>query len=141
MTHPAPTPATRSQLLRDPLLVGGMGLAGFVALHFRDPHESTWILCPFLTLTGYPCPGCGGLRALNLLSNGDFLGAVSSNLVAVLLVPIIVFAWLMWLWRRARGDAEARMIYLSNTVIVVATIAIVAFGIFRVTPFGAWFAP
>ena len=32
---------------------------------------------------GIWCPACGGLRAVNDLTNGDVLGAASSNLVFV----------------------------------------------------------
>ena len=41
---------------------------------------------PILAITGRPCPGCGGLRAVNDLTNGDVAGALSSNLMAVALV-------------------------------------------------------
>ncbi len=127
--------------VRDPLLVGAVGAVGLAALHFRDPHGSTWVLCPFLTLTGYPCPGCGGLRAINLLTNGDLVGAASSNLLAVVLVPVMVIAWAVWLWRRARGNSDARMIVLSTRILAVASAGAVVFWILRLTPWGSWLAP
>lgn len=141
MTQIIPSAPSRGRLLRDPLLVGTLGVAGAIALHLRDPHEATWVLCPFKFLTGYPCPGCGGLRAINLLGNGEFVAAVSSNLLAVALVPIVAVAWLLWFWRRARGDADARMISLSNSVLAIGVVAAVVFGVLRVTPWGSWLAP
>ncbi|NLC98423.1 MAG: DUF2752 domain-containing protein [Actinomycetales bacterium] len=141
MSDVASPDVNRMQLLRDPLLVGAVGALGVAALHFRDPHESTWLLCPFKTVTGYPCPGCGGLRAINLLSNGEIGAAISSNLIAVLLVPVVVFAWGLWFFRRARGDRDARMITISTTVLMFSTIAAVVFGVLRVTPWGSWLAP
>ena len=132
---------SRLSLVRDPLLLGAAGIAGIAALHLRDPHQSTWLLCPFLTLTGYSCPGCGGLRAINLLSNGEWAAAVSSNLLAVVLVPVLVIAWLLWLWRRARGDAQAQLISLSTRAIAIASAVALVFWIARLTPWGSWLAP
>ena len=57
-------PTDRATLLRDPALVGAVGVAAAALLHFRDPHGTgSYGFCPFLALTGKPCPGCGGLRA------------------------------------------------------------------------------
>ena len=46
-----------------------------VLLHLRDPHEQgSYGFCPFLALTGHPCPGLRGLRAVNDLTHGDVVG-------------------------------------------------------------------
>ncbi len=83
-----PRERTRWQRVRVPLLTGGLVGAATIALHFRDPHEAgSWGYCPFSALTGLYCPGCGGLRAVNDLTNGDVLGAASSNLVFVAAGP------------------------------------------------------
>ena len=75
---------SRGRLLRAPLLVGVGGVAALTLLHVRDPHDAgSYGYCPYLLLTGHPCPGCGGLRAANLLTNGDWIGALSSNAMAV----------------------------------------------------------
>ena len=82
----APQPATdvgRWDALRTPLLTIGGLAAATVALHFRDPHSQySWGMCPSAAL-GLSCPGCGGLRAVNDLTNGDLAGAASSNLLLV----------------------------------------------------------
>jgi Protein of unknown function (DUF2752) len=45
--------------------------------------------CPFLSLTGLPCPGCGSLRALHDLVHGDLPSALGHNaLFVVALVAI-----------------------------------------------------
>ena len=99
-----PRERTRLQRVRVPLLTGGLVGAATIALHFRDPHEAgSWGYCPFSALTGLYCPGCGGLRAVNDLTNGDVLGAASSNLVFVALVPLIVLWWVRWTNRAWSG--------------------------------------
>lgn len=113
--------------------------AASVALHVRDPHEQgSWGFCPFLALTGHPCPGCGGLRAVNDLSHGDLVAAASSNLYFVASIPVLAFGWLVWV-RRAWVGEQVRG--PSTPLVVVALVLLVAFGIARITPWGAWLAP
>lgn len=150
---------TRFERLSSPLLTGGVVLGLTIALHFRDPHSSgSWGLCPWYELTGFYCPGCGGLRAVNDLTDGDLLGAASSNLVFVALVPLIIFWWLRWAGRTWRGSpassradsrADSRagspaagvVPHRSGAWVAVFTVVLVVFGVLRNTPAGAWLAP
>ena len=141
MSVSAPALQSRASLLRDPLLVGGAGLASLALLHVRDPHHSgSYGYCPFLVLTGHPCPGCGGLRAMNDLTNGDFVGAVSSNAMAVVLLGLLFGAWVVWMSRRWRGR-RGPLPGLNATAVVWVAVAFVVFGVVRNTPWGAWLAP
>ena len=132
---------TRSRLLRDPVVAGIAGVAAATLLHVRDPHvDGAYGSCPFLELTGRPCPGCGGLRAVSALTHGDVVGALSSNALAVALVAVLALAWATWAVRRARGTG-ARMLVLSDRALVLVLVVAVAFGVFRSTPWGAGLAP
>jgi len=123
------------------VLAAAGGLAGLALLHVRDPHEQgSYGFCPFLRLTGQPCPGCGGLRALHLLTDGDVAAAASSNLFAVSLLGVLVAAWVVWTARRARGRAAPFVTWSSRTI-VGAGLLVAVFGLLRVTPWGAWLAP
>lgn len=138
---PSTAPISQRASLRDPAIAGAVGLGAFALLHFHDPHESgSYGFCPFLELTGRPCPGCGGLRAVNNLTRGDVGAAVSSNLLAVVLVAVLAAAWAVWFVRRARGQGGP-MIALSTTTGLVVIAAFVVFGIVRNLPFGSWFLP
>jgi hypothetical protein len=141
MTAAAPPAKDRVTLLRDPLVLGGAGLASLAVLHVRDPHDSgSYGFCPFLLLTGHPCPGCGGLRAMNNLTNGDLLGAASSNLMAVVLLGLLVGAWVVWIVRRWRRQ-DVPLPGMTATSVIVVALAFAVFGIVRNTPWGAWLAP
>ena len=132
---------TRSEALRGPALVGATGLAAATLLHFHDPHSSgSYGYCPFLAATGRPCPGCGGLRAVNDLTRGDVAAAISSNVLAVALVVAVGVAWMVWAVRRARG-VNASMISLGARSGIVLFVGILAFGVLRNTPWGSWLAP
>ncbi|WP_223148588.1 DUF2752 domain-containing protein [Aeromicrobium ginsengisoli] len=127
--------------LRAPALVGAAGLGAAVLLHLRDPHDSgTYGYCPFLTLTGKPCPGCGGLRAVNDLTRGDLVGALSSNLLAVVLVGALAAAWVLWVVRRVRGKVDS-MITLNLPAGLALIAVVLVFGVVRNTPWGSWLAP
>lgn len=116
-------------------------MAALALVHVRDPHqEGSYGSCPFLGLTGLPCPGCGGLRAVHLLTEGDLVAAASSNLFAVALVALVGIAWVVWTMRRARG-IPAPFLTWSGRTIVWATVPVVVFGVLRVTSWGAWLAP
>ena len=132
---------TRSRLLRAPVVVGIAGASAAILLHVRDPSvDGSYGSCPFLEVTGRPCPGCGGLRAVSALTHGDVAVALSSNLLAVALVVTLVFVWASWVVKRARGT-NARMLVMSDRALVLVLVVTLAFGVARNTPWGAGLAP
>lgn len=133
---------SRAQRLKAPLAaIGGLS-AATLALHLRDPHHSySWGVCPLL-LAGIYCPGCGGLRAVNDLSNGDVGAAASSNLLAVIGIPIAAVALLLWAVRAWRGTPRRPLPDAARTWLWRAAAgAALVFAIARNTPAGAWLAP
>jgi hypothetical protein len=104
-----------------------------------------WGWCPFLVLTGRPCPLCGGLRAVHDLAHGRPLEAVSSNLlvVALLVAAAVVVPW--WAVRRATGTGSEPVPLLAGRNGVrsaaVGALVLVAFGVGRWLPPLAWAAP
>lgn len=68
------------------VLVGALTL-----FHFKDPVAILFIPCPFYQLSGFLCPGCGSLRALYHLSQGELWFALSMNLLMVFFLPLIFF--------------------------------------------------
>ena len=137
MTVSVAAARSRSELLRGPVIVGATGLSSAAILYLRDPHDQgAYGLCPFLALTGHPCPGCGGLRAVNDLTHGDVIGAISSNLLAVALVGIVGILWLIWTIRRSRGEDRPMIRITERSGVMVIAVAVV-FGIVRNTPWGS----
>lgn len=138
---PVDTRSRRRRVKGPTLLAGGL-LGASVLLHLRDPHRSgSWGLCPWLFLTGTYCPGCGGLRAVNDLTNGDVAGAASSNLLFVASVPMLVLWWgrtTLDRWRgRDRVLGSRRHVALALGCFAVT----LAFAVVRNMPVGAWLAP
>ena len=132
-------PVTRARRLRGPLASAAVvGLAS-VALRLRDPHErGSWGLCPFKALTGWNCPLCGGLRAVNDLGHGQVSEALHSNLVFVASIPLVLALWLLWVRRGWTGDAGPRLpAGLVRPLLAGAAVLVVAFTVYRNTPWGS----
>lgn len=86
-----------------PVAVACIAVAVCTVLALVDPEDrALWTpSCPFRAATGLDCPGCGGTRAVTALVRGDAGLAVSHNLLTVLLLPLLVWAWTGWLRVRA----------------------------------------
>jgi uncharacterized protein DUF2752 len=51
-----------------------------------------WIHCPFNSMTGYLCPGCGSTRATHYLLHGQLLMSLRYNPLLILLgIPAVFF--------------------------------------------------
>jgi len=123
--------------LRSPLLaiVGGGG--AFMSFWLAS-YVSGRSVCPFLILTGYPCPGCGGSRAVFYLFHGNVENAFFANAYVFFLLPylLILFSW--WVRSEYRGDGFPN--FPQWTWLVLAGSAFLWF-VFRLTSLGSAFVP
>lgn len=118
------------------LLAGGLGLMT-LALRFRDPHQhASWGLCPFKLLTGWDCPGCGGLRAVNDLTHGHLAAAAASNLFFVVSIPLLVGLWFGWVRGAWTGRPSRVHPRLAKGLVTGYLGLLVLFTIYRNTPWG-----
>lgn len=100
----APPVGERLALLRGPaLFAGACGLLGAYATGVGLATGAS--PCPFYALTGMPCPGCGGTRALMALGQGEVLTALSYNGFGLVVFFAAALLWIRWTYRRARGQA------------------------------------
>ena len=116
-------------------------LAACAYVYVKDPSQGgTFIPCPFHTLTGLWCPGCGMTRAAHHLLHGDIAGTLSRNLFLPLVLVVAVWAWIAWtapsVGRSVPGpNAVPRQVWYGIGV------ALLVFGVVRNLPFGAALAP
>lgn len=107
----------------------GAMLAGALAyIGLADPHRPGFLFpgCPFKAVTGWDCPGCGGLRMTHDLLHGDVSAAVVDNVFLLLGLPALL-VWLVVRWRRG-----LKLMPVAATVTVV--IAAVAWTVMRNWP-------
>jgi len=132
---------SRARRLGGPVAVAATIGVATLALHLRDPHEQgSWGFCPFKALTGWDCPLCGGLRAVNDLGRGHLVDAAHSNLVLVASVPLVAALWLLWLRRSWTGSSPRRLpAGVVRALVVAGAVVLVGFAVYRNTPWGsAW---
>lgn len=131
----------RSERLRSPLLTAGTLAAATIALHVRDPHVThSWGVCPLYALTGLYCPGCGGLRGVNDLTNGHPAQAASSNLLLVLALPFAAVFFVRWAYGAWSGREVRAIPVLPKPVVTGLLVLVVVFTIVRNLP-GSSLAP
>jgi len=114
--------------------IGGWAASVGFAVAATDAYGSG---CPFRTLTGWDCPGCGATRAGLAIVHGRLVLALHNNALAV------VGGLLFTLWIGGRilgvplrvGDSASSKRWLAGVAIVL----VIAWTVFRNTPIGAGF--
>jgi Protein of unknown function (DUF2752) len=77
------------------LAAGGLVACGYISA--VDPNRSSaYPQCPWKLMTGLDCPMCGATRAVHSLLRGDVVGAMDHNLLFVLLIPALLYAFVAW---------------------------------------------
>lgn len=133
---------TKAALVRRPLLVAAAAMAVVALLHLRDPHHhGAWGLCPFYAVTGWYCPGCGGLRGMNDLTKGHVLDAIHSNVFLLPIIAVGVWVWARWLTTSWQGAPVLPKLVLNRASATVLIVVFATFTVFRNTPWGHWLAP
>lgn len=67
-------------------------LALTIIVYIYHPATQVKILaCPFRLLTGLYCPGCGSIRAMTQLLQGNIFKAAKHNVLAVAFFPLLVW--------------------------------------------------
>jgi Protein of unknown function (DUF2752) len=102
-------PDTGASPTRRVPLVATLGTAtvfagGLAYIAFSDPHRpgSLFPPCPFHQLTGWLCPGCGGLRMTHDILHGDLGAAVVDNVFLLVGLPALA----VWVLMRRHMDSD-----------------------------------
>jgi hypothetical protein len=86
-----PRSAARSGLpVTGGILTGGLVLSAVFAT------TGVGLPCPFLALTGWQCPLCGGTRMGGALLHGDLGSAFAANPLALVAVAVLILLTVLW---------------------------------------------
>jgi hypothetical protein len=99
---------------------------------FQPGRTGLFPACPFRTLTGLNCPGCGTTRGLHQLLHGHFVAAFELNPLMVLLLPILGY-YLLAYTRSAITGQPTPQFSLSPKYGWLLTVVILGFWVFRNT--------
>lgn len=136
------TETSTSRRVAAPVSLGLAGVAAVVAVAARDPHVAgSWGECPVLALTGFFCPGCGGLRAVYDLMHLHPVAAISSNAMVVAFVVVVGMGWSAWLWTALTQRSFDIDRYLTPRRVYLFMAALAVFTLVRNISVGAWLAP
>jgi hypothetical protein len=117
-----------SPFLRACLLLAGFG--GGYALVRADVMGSP--VCPFHTMTGLSCPGCGLTRGILALLRGDLVPALAMNLFSPVFLGVLLWTAVGWVWGSSRFISVWRRLPLW--VQGTTATALVTFGVVRNIP-------
>ncbi len=145
LTHTEPDPRwrprhTRARRMLLPVLTGVGALGAAAMLHTVDPREpGHYPTCPFLAATGLYCPGCGAMRALASLTDGDLTAAFGYNPLAVLAFVALVAIFGAWAFRLWRGNQKLTL--TRPWVTITLAVLVIAFWVVRNLPGMTWLSP
>lgn len=124
-----------------PIMLGVGAAAGLSYLYRHNPHLPGDLPgCILLNVTGLYCPGCGATRTVYDLMHLDFLSAISMNVYTLLVLPLVVVSWAIWLFRSGRGLPPRRTV-VPNWALRTLLVSIMGFWLLRNIPMFSWLAP
>lgn len=105
---------------------------------FFDARGGGFPRCPFLSVTGLHCPGCGSQRALSALLHGDFLAAIQLNILLVLFLPLFLLVSFYYLRSLFGGWIHRPRLLYSNTFVFSVLVLVLSFWVLRNLPGFEW---
>lgn len=112
-----------------------LSIAAVIYFIFNPAVSSFFPNCPFYSLTGYYCPGCGSQRAIHQLLHGDIIAASGYNVLLVLSLPVLAYAAAANIYKMVNGNyGRWDLIYkpwFPKTVLVI----VLSFWLLRNLPF------
>lgn len=116
-----------------PIGLAVAALVACVALAVADPQRRAELApgCPFRTVTGLDCPGCGGTRAVYALTQGNVWVAFEHNALTMTLAPVL--GWVWWRWLMA-STGRREFPTTSPRVAWTLCITIIGFWVLRNVP-------
>lgn len=107
--------------------------AGTSYLFLFEPGKTGFFpVCPFRTLTGFICPGCGSTRGLHRLLHGDVVGAFEFNPLLIVFLPFLVYALVRYTAAAVTGR-PLRANRLNAKYIWMLLVVVMSFWVFRNT--------
>jgi hypothetical protein len=119
--------------------IGVLGLLAVVAgglflFCFAPDKTPFYPRCAFHAMTGWDCPGCGGLRAAHYLLHGQLALALHYNALLVVALPLLLGALCYYLYCRAYK--RPRPDFFRYPVVIWFVVGfILLFGVLRNLPF------
>ncbi len=98
-------------------------------LYYFDPaKDEVFIKCPFKSITGWDCPGCGSQRAIHELLHFNFKSAFHYNPLLVTLIPYVALGFIFQNKNvNNRFPKVKKFLFGKNAIIIVLMIIFLFF--------------
>jgi hypothetical protein len=113
------------------ILAVGIVSFGILYYHFDPAVYGFFPKCPFLSLTGLECPGCGSQRAMHAMIHLNLKEAFSYNPLLVISIPYILAAVFFNSDFAKERWPKTRTILFGYRAILIVLGVIILFAIFR----------
>lgn len=131
------TPA-RIAARRTPYRFAAVALSAVALDVAVDPIRTHLPLCPMHALTGWLCPLCGSLRAVDELARGHPVAALHDNALLLVALPGLLGLWVAWVVRAGSGGVAAGRRRGASVALLVL---VLAFTVVRNLPFASALRP
>ena len=102
---------------------------------FINPSSSGFFpKCPFLSLTGLYCPGCGSQRAIHNLLNGNIITGIRHNYLLLLVVAVLSYQLIVFIANTYYKKSIRNLLHKSSITKTIL-ILVLAFWVLRNLPF------
>lgn len=102
---------------------------------FIDARETQLFpKCPFHSLTGLFCPGCGSQRAISALLHFDLISAMRFNVLLVASLPMIGYSVYASVMNTFTTKVVQQRLFHSVTFIWILAVVVMLFWVLRNVP-------
>lgn len=102
---------------------------------FIDARETQLFpKCPFHSLTGLFCPGCGSQRAISALLHFDLISAMRFNVLLVASLPMIGYSVYASIMNTFTTKVVQQRLFHSVTFIWILAVVVMLFWVLRNVP-------
>jgi len=103
--------------LKLPLIIlGVLMFFGMLTLYFFwDPsYSNIFPKCPFYSITGIYCPGCGSQRTAHNILNGNILEGIRHNYLIALLALVLLYQTFMFIMSKVLNKDVDNLLHKSK---------------------------
>lgn len=114
------------------IIFGVLIFFGILALYlFWNPSDSNiFPKCPFYSLSGIYCPGCGSQRAAHKMLNGNIIEGIRHNYLIALLVLVLLYQSFIYIMNSALNKEVTNLLHKSKVTLGIL-ITVILFWILR----------
>jgi hypothetical protein len=121
-----------SKLKLSIIIIGVLVFFVLLALYvFWDPAEvNIFPKCPFYSVTGIYCPGCGSQRATHQLLNGNIIDGFRHNYLIALLALVLFYQAFIFIMNNLLNKGVSNLLHKSKVTLGIL-IVVILFWILR----------